>query len=57
MQRNDVIQSPVTALDSGQYSRTVNTGQVIGTSKSSIPVVGGKETTWIKITTYPIPEP
>jgi hypothetical protein len=63
----DVIQSPVTVLEtSGQYSRTVNVGEVIGTIKPSIPEVGGKPTTWIEIitdskgnliTTYPCPAP
>lgn len=51
---------------SGQYSRTVNTGQVVGTVKPSIPGVGGTETTWIQVitdksgslvTTYPVPAP
>ncbi|GIO29013.1 MULTISPECIES: hypothetical protein [Paenibacillus] len=63
--RKDVIQTPATVLDSGQYSRVVNTGQV-GTVKPSIPGVGGTETTWIQVltdsrgnlvTTFPVPVP
>lgn len=63
----DVIKSPVKVLEtSGQYSRTVNVGEVVGTIKQSIPDVGGKTTTWIEIitdskgnliTTYPCPAP
>lgn len=64
--QKDVIQSPATVLDSGQYSRIVDTGQVIGTVKPSIPNVGGSQTTWMQIitdkagniiTTYPVPAP
>jgi len=65
--RKDTIQSPATVLEtSGQYSRMVNTGQVVGTVKPSIPGVGGTETTWIQVitdksgslvTTYPVPAP
>jgi len=55
-----------TGLDSGQYSRVVNTGQVVGTVKPSIPGFGGIKTTWIQIltdvrgnlvTTFPVPVP
>ena len=63
----DIIKSPVTVLEtSGQYSRTVNVGEVVGTIKPSIPEVGGKPTTWMEIitdskgnliTTYPCPAP
>jgi hypothetical protein len=65
--RTDVIQSPVSVLEgSGQYTRTVNVGTVIGTVKPSIPVVGGTQTTWMQIITdragnlvtcFPVPAP
>ncbi|MEK5446684.1 hypothetical protein [Paenibacillus sp. FSL R7-0331] len=64
--RKDVIQTPATVLSSGQYSRVVDTGKVVGTVKPSIPDVGGTQTTWIQIitdsrgnliSTYPIPAP
>lgn len=60
-----MVQSPVTVLgESGQYSRVVDTGKVIGTVKPSIPGSGGSQTTWMQIisdkagnliTCYPVP--
>ncbi|MBA4495507.1 RHS repeat-associated core domain-containing protein [Paenactinomyces guangxiensis] len=63
LQRPDVVKSPVTAIEGGQYVRTVNVGEVIGNTALKY---GGKETTHITImtdkagnliTTYPVPAP
>ncbi len=63
LQRPNVVKSPVTAIQGGQYVRIVNTGEVVGNSALKF---GGKKTTWIKIftdkagnliTTYPVPAP
>ncbi|MBT2293581.1 hypothetical protein J7E73_31715 [Paenibacillus albidus] len=63
LQSPNVVKSPVTAIEGGQYVRTVNTGEFVGNSALKF---GGEKTTWIKIftdkggnliTTYPIPAP
>ncbi|ANO47199.1 YD repeat-containing protein [Flavobacterium columnare] len=63
LQSKNTINSPVTALDGGQFKRTVNTGEVVGNANLK---QGGGETTWIDvitdkkgnlITTYPVAAP
>nr|WP_212964076.1 hypothetical protein [Brevibacillus reuszeri] len=63
LQRADVVKSPVTSIQGGQYVRTVNVGEVIGNTALKF---GGKETSWIQIftdkagnliTAYPVPAP
>lgn len=50
LSRKDIIKTPGTpSTVSGQYTRIVNVGEVVGTIKPSIPEVGGKATTWITI--------
>ena len=65
--RKDIINSlGIPSTTSGQYTRIVDVGEVVGTIKPSIPNVGGNPTTWITIitdvkgnliTTYPCPAP
>jgi hypothetical protein len=61
LQRPDVISSPVTDMGGGQFSRTVDTGQTVGTTSLKF---GGNPTSKILIitdgagnliTTYPVP--
>ncbi|MDN4068384.1 hypothetical protein QYF50_10830 [Paenibacillus vini] len=63
LQSSDVVKSTVTDIGGGQFTRTVNVGEVVGNSALKY---GGGETTWIKIftdkagnliTTYPVPAP
>lgn len=65
--RKDIIKTQETlSTTTGQYTRIVDVGEVVGTIKPSIPEVGGKPTTWMMIitdikgnliTTYPCPAP
>ena len=67
LKRKDIINTlGVPSTTSGQYTRIVNAGEVVGTIKPSIPKVGGKPTKWLTIitdvkgnliTTYPCPAP
>jgi hypothetical protein len=61
LQSPNVVKSPVTAIEGGQFVRTVDTGKVIGNTALKF---GGDETSWIQIftdkagnliTTYPVP--
>ncbi|WP_275445941.1 WXG100 family type VII secretion target [Paenibacillus sp. ACRSA] len=63
LQSSDVVKSTVTDIGGGQFTRTVNVGEVVGNSALKY---GGGDTTWIKIftdkagnliTTYPVPAP
>ncbi len=63
LQSSDVVKSTVTDIGGGQFTRTVNVGEVVGNSALKY---GGGETTWIKIftdkagnliTTYPVSAP
>lgn len=44
LQSSNVVKSPVTVIEGGQYVRTVNTGQVVGNTALKF---GGNQTTWI----------
>lgn len=67
LKRKDIINTlGVPSTTSGQYTRIVNVGEVVGIIKPSIPKVGGKPTKWLTIitdvkgnliTTYPCPAP
>ena len=63
LQSKTVVNSPVTALEGGQYLRVVDTGSIVGNTALKY---GGYETSWIAvytdsagnlITTYPVPAP
>jgi hypothetical protein len=60
IQSPKVVKSPVTAIEGGQYVRTVNVGEVVGQTALKY---GGKDTTYLKvftdksgnlITSYPV---
>ena len=52
LKRKDIINTlGVPSTTSGQYTRIVNAGEVVGTIKPSIPKVGGKPTKWLTIIT------
>ena len=65
--RKDIIKTPGNpSATTGQYTRIVDVGEVVGTIKPSLPEVGGQPTTWMTIitdikgnliTTYPCPAP
>lgn len=44
LQSSNVVKSPVTVIEGGQYVRAVNTGQVVGNTALKF---GGNQTTWI----------